>query len=194
MAPWLAGHTIEGARTATARRVRANSVLEIKEVRTPVEVVEELVAISGDDERTFEHYAEDAEVTLIESDEVLRGLEAIRRYAATRPLEERPQLRTCTIHEVGNCAVVLTTLAFSKPREDGGSYTEIRPIGFVVRIDDGKVKRVEHFETWSAARTAAGLPADSPGRRVSLGRGFLMVADAVRTATRGLTRRVAAAN
>jgi ketosteroid isomerase-like protein len=166
----------------------------MKTVRTPVEVVEELVAVSGDDERTFEHYAEDAEVTLLESGEVLSGLDMIRRHAARKPPEQRPQLRTCTIHEIGDRAVVLTTLAFSRPREDGGRYTEIRPIGFVVTIRDGKVKRVEHYETWSAARNAAGLPADSVGRRVALGRALLMVADASRAAFGSTNGRVAPAS
>ena len=146
--------------------------------------------MSGDDEGKLAYYAEDAEVALIDSDQVLRGLDELREYAEDNPPSERPQLRTCTIHEIGDRAVVLTTMAFNRPREDGGSYTEIRPIGFVVQVEDDKVKRVEHYETWSAARNAAGLPADSPGRRVSLGRGLLMVADASRAAYESLSRRV----
>jgi ketosteroid isomerase-like protein len=141
---------------------------------TPVQIVEALIAHAGDDEQTLEYFADDAEVAPISQATVLRGRDEIRRYAAeTRAL--RPELRGCIVHEAGDSAVVLTTLAFPRTRSTGESYTEVRPVGFVVETRDGKVVRMQSYETWSAAREAGDVAPDAAGKRLSL-QGLLAVA------------------
>ena len=135
---------------------------------SPAEIVEELVQLGEDDEGAFAYFASDAQVMPVEDDIVLRGHAEMRTYRAQTATRTRPALRGCTVHECGASAVVLATMAFTRDSPGAGRpFVEIRPVGFVLDVADGKVTRTTRYDTWQEARAAAGLPVASVGRRLA---------------------------
>jgi ketosteroid isomerase-like protein len=146
---------------------------------SPADVVERLLDAGDPAEATLELLAPDAEVKPFESDQVLRGLPEIKRYAAGQKLLGRPSVESAMLYELGENALVLTLLGVTRERGES-SFTEMVAVGWVVTVREGKIARIYSYPSWEAAREAAGVTQEHQGRSKHRRRaqGFMMRARA----------------
>ena len=104
------------------------------------------------------------EVRPVGSSETLRGADALAAYvqgAETDP--GRPLARAVSLIEQDpDHVVVFGSVAY--PRD--GSYSEHRPAAWLVTVRHGRLIRSLWFDSWKAARTAAGLGEGAAMRRL----------------------------
>jgi hypothetical protein len=100
------------------------------------------------------------------SRDTYHGIEEARRWAhraATDP--DFPRTSAISLIDVADDeVVVLGNVAFKRD----GHYSENRPAAWLVTLRQGKIVRSLWFDSWKAARTAAGLPeTGGPMRRIA---------------------------
>ena len=94
------------------------------------------------------------------SDVLVKGVENVREYARKAAADPNtPRARALSVIDLGEQAVVLGNVSHRR----GGRYVEHRPAAWLVAARDGRMYRSLYFDSWDAAREAAGLRGDRDG-------------------------------
>jgi CheY-like chemotaxis protein/ketosteroid isomerase-like protein len=113
---------------------------------------------AGERDRAFGFLAADAELRPLMLDRAARGIDEIRALVASAPDDvKRATIAADRLLLAGEEVVLLATAAVPRRTEDGGEYTERFPVGWVMRVQAGKVTSVRAFGTWEEAKEAAGI-------------------------------------
>jgi ketosteroid isomerase-like protein len=141
---------------------------------TPADLVEQMLALKSVEEwLAFLH--PDAEYQPLPGAPVYRGLAEIREYAERKAADPaRPQALPVSVSETVDTAVVRGQVRFIR----GGvakRHNVLEVAAWVVTFNDGKLRRVEAFPSWSAADAAAGITAEGHRRDRRLGRGLQLL-------------------
>jgi hypothetical protein len=138
--------------------------LELRRSMSAAELVEHLARMDADERLEWMHH--DVEFTVPGHDETYRGLDQARAWTAAAAADPNlPAGQAFSLIEVDESrAVVLGGLSFMRD----GVRSEHRPAGWLVELKHGTVKTNRWFDSWDAARRAAGLPEGdtSPGKRL----------------------------
>jgi ketosteroid isomerase-like protein len=137
---------------------QGGSALRLRWLLGTAELVEHLAAAQAVDRLAFTH--PDIEFQPVGSTEVYRGLEEARRWVEKTARDpDSPRATAISLIDQGEQVVVFGSVSH---RRDGG-YTEHRPAAWLVSTKGGRIARSIGFESWTAAREAAGLPAAEAG-------------------------------
>jgi hypothetical protein len=160
---WLQDFESDGAGVATLR------LRWLSEAQRPAAVVERINAIENPLDR-LPYVDPDIEFRPYGSDRTYRGLAAARRFARQAADDPTfPRAAAISVIEKGEDAVVLGSVAVARD----GAFVEHRPAAWLVTVRAGRVQRVLTYDSWTAAREAAGVSEDETSRSRRLGRGFL---------------------
>jgi ketosteroid isomerase-like protein len=141
---------------------------------TPADLIELLLAQTNV-EGFMDYLHPEAEYQPLPDAPVLRGAAEIRRWAehaAADPV--RPEALPMSVTETADKAVVRGQVRFIRGTAEK-RHNVLEVAAWVVTVDDGRLRRLEAFSSWSAAETAAGVADAGGGRIRRLGRGFRLM-------------------
>ena len=141
----------------------------LSEAQRPAAVVERMNSRAQAHER-LAYVDRDVEFQPYGETRTYRGIAAARRFARREDEDPTaPRAAAISVVEKGDDAVVLGTVALAR----GGQYVEHRPAAWIVTVRDGKVSRILSYQSWSAAREAAGVTEEEVTLARRLGPGYL---------------------
>jgi hypothetical protein len=155
------------------------AALRLRWLLTTAELVEHLATVhSLEDHMAFWH--PEIELQPVGSSDMVRGKEAAREWAERAVADpEFPRTSAISLIDQGEQVLVLGSVSHKRK----GLYVEHRPAAWLVTGRNGRIARSLWFDSWDAARMAAGLPAEGAPAAKKLQQRFLF---AVRRALRPL--------
>jgi uncharacterized protein (TIGR02246 family) len=121
----------------------------------PLDVAEEMFHTwwSGEQERSWSLFTDDASFTLIDGPELV-GVDAVRAHLESLPDEDRRgTARAVKMLALGDDVVIEATA--ERPR---GGVRERFPVAWVLHVtEEGRIDRIHAYSSWSAGRRAVGL-------------------------------------
>jgi hypothetical protein len=158
--------------------------IRLRRSMAAAELVEHLADAEPGEVLEWTH--EDIEFILPGDARTYHGLDQARAAAAAAAVDpSTPKRQAVSLIEVSEReALVLGGVSYVRD----GVRSEHRPGGWLVTVKHGKISRSLWFDTWDAARRAAGLPEGATGRRIARW-AFSVVARYASALTPALVRR-----
>jgi hypothetical protein len=138
---------------------QGEAALRLRRLLGAAELVEHLSRL-----RTWEEHVPfwdpDIELQPPGSEELVKGADRVREYARNAAADPNtPRARALSVIDLGEQAVVLGNVSHRR----GGRYVEHRPAAWLVAARGGRMYRSLYFDSWEAAREAAGLKGETDG-------------------------------